>query len=281
MSAVVAVLQTDSNLMRCQVHRLGSHVALGTPDRPPDAYGFGYYTANTLLLGKRPSGAPHLLTLEDLVGDVDTEALLVHARHATIGNHKDENTHPFRHRRWLFAHTGTIEGFDAVRPALLAELPDHLRRGIMGETDSEHAFALFLKMLRDAGEVDDLDLDPSVAGRALALTIKRIDELCRAAGVQRSSTLGFVATNGRILAGTRRGAPLFYALLEGILPCDREGIAASAKETDPRFVPHRRVKAVCFASHLLLPNGFIEVPEGSVVTVSRTLQVKVSSLSNA
>jgi glutamine amidotransferase len=151
----------------------------------------------------------------------------------------------------------------------------------MGETDSEHAFALFLKVLRDAGDADDLDLDPSVAGRALALTIKRIDELCRAAGAQRSSTLGFVATNGRILAATRRGTPLFYALLEGILPCDREGITASAKETDPRFGPHRRVKAVCFASHLLLANGFIEVPEASVVTVSRTLQVKVSSLSNA
>ena len=279
MGAVVAVLQSDSNLMRCQVHRLGAHVALGTPDRPPDAYGFGHYTASDVLLGKRPSGATHLLELKDLVGDVDTEALLVHGRHATVGNHKDENTHPFRHRRWLFAHVGTIEGFDVVRPALLAELPDHLRRGITGETDSEHAFALFLKILRDTGELDNLDLDPSIVGRALAATVKRIDELSRTAGVQKPSTLGFVVTNGRILAGTRRGTPLFYALLEGILPCEREGISASAKETDPRFGAHRRVKAVCFATHLLAPNGFIEVPESSVVTVSRTLQVKVSSLS--
>jgi glutamine amidotransferase len=279
MGAVVAVLQTDSELMRCQVRRLGSHVALGTPDRTPDAYGFGYYTTNAVLLGKRPSGAPQPLSLEDLVGEVDTEALLAHARHATIGNHKDENTQPFRFRRWLFAHVGTIEGFEAVRPAILAELPDHLRRSIMGDTDSEHAFALYLRVLRDLGEVDNLDIEPATVGRALAQTVKRIDELCRAAEVQKPSTLTFVATNGRILAATRRGSPLFYALLEGILPCDREGIAASAKETDPRFGAHRRVKAVCFATHILAPNGFIEVPEGSVVTVSRTLQVKVSSLS--
>ena len=139
--------------------------------------------------------------------------------------------------------------------------------------------ALFLKILRDTGELDNLDLDPSIVGRALAATVKRIDELSRTAGVQKPSTLGFVVTNGRILAGTRRGTPLFYALLEGILPCEREGISASAKETDPRFGAHRRVKAVCFATHLLAPNGFIEVPESSVVTVSRTLQVKVSSLS--
>ncbi|HET7753374.1 MAG TPA: class II glutamine amidotransferase [Anaeromyxobacteraceae bacterium] len=278
MGAVVAVLQSDSNLMRCQVHRLGRHVALGSPERPPDAYGFGYYTASDVLLGKRPSGAAHPLTLEELVGDVDTEALLVHARHATVGNHKDENTHPFRSRRWLFAHIGTIEGFDQVRAAIEADLPDHLRRGISGETDSEHAFALFLKTLRDAGELDNLDVDPATAGRALALTVKRIDELCRAAGVQKPSTLGFVATNGRIMAATRRGTPLFYALLEGIVPCDRDGITASSKETDPRFGAHRRVKAVCFASNLLAPNGFIEVPDCSVVTVSRTLQVSIATL---
>jgi glutamine amidotransferase len=280
MGAVVAVLQNDSNLMRCQVHRLGRHVALGTPDRPPDAYGFGYYTASDVLLGKRPSGASHPLTLGDLVGDVDTEALLVHGRNATVGNHKDENTHPFRFRRWLFAHVGTIEGFDAVRAAIVAELPDHLRRSITGETDSEHAFALFLKILRDAGQLEDLDLDAGAVGRALALTVRHIDELCRAAGVQKPSTLGFIATNGRILAATRRGTPLFYALLEGILPCDREGISASAKETDPRFGAHRRVKAVCFATHIRTANGFIEVPDCSTITVSRTLQVNVSSLSS-
>jgi glutamine amidotransferase len=279
MGAVVAVLQNDSNLMRCQVHRLGRHVALGGPEQPPDAYGFGYYTASDVLLGKRPSGASHMLTLEELVGQVDTEALLVHARNATIGNHKDENTHPFRARRWLFAHVGTIEGFETIRPALLADLPDHLRRGIVGETDSEHAFALFQKVLRDAGELDDLDLDAGRAGRALALTVKRIDELCRAAGVQKPSTLGFVATNGRILAATRRGTPLFYALLEGMLPCDREGIAANARETDPRIGAHRRVKAVCFATHIRAANGFIEVPDCSSVTVSRSLQVSVTSLS--
>ena len=38
------------------------------------------------------------------------------------------------------------------------------------------------------------------------------------------------------------------------------------------------MKAVCFATRLAQPNGFIEVPEGSVVAVSRSLQVTVSGL---
>jgi glutamine amidotransferase len=38
------------------------------------------------------------------------------------------------------------------------------------------------------------------------------------------------------------------------------------------------VKAVCFATRLSQPNGFIEVPEGSVASVSRSLQVAVSPI---
>jgi glutamine amidotransferase len=38
------------------------------------------------------------------------------------------------------------------------------------------------------------------------------------------------------------------------------------------------VKAVCFASRLLAPNGFIEVPEGHAVSVGRTLQLSVTPL---
>jgi glutamine amidotransferase len=278
MGALIAVLQNDANLMACQLRRLGGHAALREPDRLPDAYGYGYYTATEVLLGKRPSGAPTPLTVAQLAGEVVTEALLAHARYATVGNHRDENTQPFRYRRWLFAHDGHVEGFEALRPALLAALPDHLRRGVQGDTDSEHAFALFLAELRKGGQLDDLDADAAAIGQALGRTVRRIDELSREVGAQRTSTLNLVATNGRVLVATRRGRPLHYALLEGILPCERDGLDLSMKDTDPRIGPHRRVKAVCFATHLLQQNGFIEVPESSVVAVSRTLQVSVTHL---
>jgi predicted glutamine amidotransferase len=276
MGALVAILQSDPNLLRCQLARLRSHVTLQDGDRLPDAYGFGYYQAGNVLLGKRPTGAPGLLALPDLVGRVDSEAVLVHARRATIGKSKDENTHPFRYRRWLFAHDGTIEGFDAVRPKILDALPDHLRRTVTGDTDSELAFVWFLKLLKDEGGIDDLDLDPQVAGRALARTVRQIEAWSRDVGAQRPSRLTFAATNGRVLVASRRGGPLFYALVEGIVPCELDGIGLDTPESDPRVRPHRRVKAVCFASRLTAPNGFIEVPEGSVVAVSRTLQVSVS-----
>jgi len=281
MGALVAILQSDPNLLRCQLARLRDHVGLREGDAPPDAYGFGHYQAGNVLLGRRPTGAPGPLSLPELVGRVDSEALIVHARRATVGKAKDENTHPFRYRRWLFAHDGTIEAFDRVKPRLLAALPDFLRRNVTGDTDSEHAFMLFQQLLRDEGGADDLDLEAQAAGRALARTVRQLETLSREEGAQRPSRLCFVATNGRILVATRRGGPLSYALLEGIMPCPLDEITLETPESDPRVRPHRRVKAVCFASRVLAANGFVEVPEGSVVAVSRTLQVSVSPLNGS
>ncbi|HET8538873.1 MAG TPA: class II glutamine amidotransferase [Anaeromyxobacter sp.] len=281
MGALAAILQSDPNLLRCQLKRLDASVALQEDERLPDAYGFGHYSGGSVLLGKRPSGVTAALSVADLVGKVDSEALLVQARRAVIGQAKDENTQPFRFRRWLFAHDGTIEGWDRLRPKLVAALPDFLRRNVMGDTDSEHAFMWFLKQLRDDGRLDDLELDAVTAGRALARTVKQIEAWAREAGEQRTSRLCFVATNGRIMVASRRAGPLHYALLEGIVPCALDGIDLGTPESDPRVRPHRLVKAVAFASRLRQPNGFIEVPEGSVVSVSRTLQVTVSPIANA
>jgi glutamine amidotransferase len=277
MAALVGILQSDPNLLPCQLQRLAKHVEL-TDGRAPDALGFGYYSANDVLLGKRPVGAAAHLSLPDVVGKVESEALIVHARTGTVGQSKDENTHPFRFRRWLFAHDGTVESFKDVRPKLLAALPDFLRRNVNGDTDSEHAFMWFLKLLRDEGRLDDLELDANQAGAALAATVKQLDLWGREVGAGKPSALNFVATNGRVLVATRRGRPLSYALLEGIVPCPTHEIDSSTPESDPRVRPHRRVKAVCLASQLADKSGFIEVPDGSVLSVGRSLQVKVVGL---
>jgi len=280
MGSLVAIIQNDPNLLRCQVRRLEEHVLLREADRAPDAYGFGYYKGSDVLLGKRPSGAPAPMSLLQLAGAVDSHALLVHARYATVGPQKDENTHPFRYRRWLLAHDGTVEAFAQVKPRLLAALPDYLRRHVEGETDSEHAFMLFLKHLRAEAQIEDHDLDARVVARALGQTVRDLETWSREAGAARASALNFAVTNGRVLAASRRGRPLHYALLEGIVPCLHHGIDASTPESDPRVRPHRQLKAVCIASHLRRPNGFLEVPDGSVVSVSRSLQVAVTSLAS-
>ncbi|HTP29490.1 MAG TPA: class II glutamine amidotransferase [Anaeromyxobacteraceae bacterium] len=281
MGSLVAILQNDPNLLQCQVRRLEEHVALREADRLPDAYGFGYYKGSDILRGKRPSGAPGSFSLTQLAGAVDSEALLAHARYATVGDQRDENTHPFRFRRWLFAHDGTVEGFREMKPYLLNALPDFLQRNVEGDTDSEHAFMLFLKYMRAGGQLDDLDVEARIVGRALSAAARDLERWSREVGAAKPCSLNFVVTNGRVLAATRRGRPLHYALFEGIVPCKRDGLDANTPESDPRTRPHRQVKAVCLATHVKQPNAFLEVPEASVISVSRSLQVSLASLANA
>src|SRR5207247_1233186 len=103
--------------------------------------------------------------------DIRTDALIGHARSGTWGPPKNENTHPFRFRSWLFAHHGTIVEFDRVRGEMLKLIPDFLRRNIRGQTDSEHLFHLFLSLLHNAGKVDDPLITTKAAGQALVETL--------------------------------------------------------------------------------------------------------------
>ena len=84
----------------------------------------------------------------------------MHARFSPGLATKDENTQPFRYHRWLFAHDGTIGGVRGRQAeARRRRSPTSSADSIAGDTDSEHAFMVFAKHLKDEGRLDDLDLD--------------------------------------------------------------------------------------------------------------------------
>jgi hypothetical protein len=70
--------------------------------------------------------------------------VVAHVRRATVGTVALENTHPFRHGRWIFVHNGTVPYFAAIRDAMLAAMSAEHRAAIRGSTDSEHLFHLAL-----------------------------------------------------------------------------------------------------------------------------------------
>jgi predicted glutamine amidotransferase len=277
MGAIVAILQDSPGLLRCHTERLRGAVELpATP--PPSGWGFGWFAPAEVLLGRRPVGVGAPPPLPDLVGPVDGDALLVHAGPTDGAPTKDENTQPFRHRRWLFACAGALEGWPGLRPRLSTALPDHLRRAVLGETGAEHLFMLFLDELRVEAGLDDPEVEAGVAARALSRVIRRLDALGREAGASAPSRTSIVATNGRVLAAVRRGGPLFYGLMEGALPCPIHGLDARNPDSDPRAASHRRARAVVVATHPTDLARFIEVPQASELAISRDLSVSVAPL---
>ena len=126
----------------------------------PMGWGMGFYQAGEVLLRRRPIDEREVIDLTPVVEGMRTDVLIGHVRRPTVGSLRTENTHPFRYRQWLFAQTGTIGGFAALRERLLESQPEFLRRNVRGDTDSELFFYLFLSFIHDAGHLADALVAP-------------------------------------------------------------------------------------------------------------------------
>lgn len=272
MSVVLAALTSDPNLLRCELHRLAGQVLLQGEQRA-NTVGVGAYAQDEVLLRRFATDAE--LTLDSLAPPHESEALLYHAGRQPVGLSLEENTQPFRARRWLFAHQGSINGFEQLRAPLLESLPDHLQRLVRGSTDSEVLFALFLRHLRDLGRTDDPRLEARLAGTLLADTAREVTRVAVGAGVTRTSNLNLVATNGSLLVACRFGElPLYYTRLEGSSECELCGVTPGTPESQPAVGAHRRRRTVVVASHLKKSTGWVELPQGTTLVVGQDLQVQ-------
>lgn len=269
MGHILALLGNDPSLLPCCLHRLHDRVAMGDWE----TLGLGHYADDAALVTKRPgdAGARDLPALAD---GLHGPALLAMAQGRGF-RFEEDATDPFRFRQWLFCMDGATEAFAGWREELLADLPDLIRRQIRGTTDREHVFALFLRLLRERGRLDDPNAPAIDAARCLGDAVREIDRLERERGSTRPCPLAMAATNGRLLVAVRRGRPLFYRLEEG------DGTCALCGLTDPddhRARAHRRSRTVALATEPLEGAGFVEVPDGSTVAVGRGLDITVASI---
>jgi predicted glutamine amidotransferase len=233
-----------------------------------DGWGAGFYQSGEALHRKLPQPIAEPMSWSGVLDGVRSHVALAHVREATVGDRRADNTQPFRMRQWLFAHVGELAGYAAVRDAMLASLPDFLRRNIRGQTDSELLFHLVLSFLHDAGNLDSVDVSDAAVVGALRGAVALADRHAREVGAEPGSlTLGL--TNGRQLYALRRGSPLCMIQRDGLAQRESEH-APSAKPTAPQSVRY-----VIVASHrgTRTPPGYREVAEGEVVCVDRDLRV--------
>jgi len=280
MSRLLAYIANDPQRIRCALHPGREALRHEAADGPLDGWGFGFHGGGEVLLQRRPRQHSGELDFYELLGDLRTDVLIGHMRKATVGIVKNDNTHPFRFRSWIFAHHGTVGRWEAVRAGLLEEIPDFLRRNIRGETDSEHLFHLFLGQLHRAGKLDDAHVAPEVAGRAMAEALAVCDRLVG----DGSSTLNMAASNGRILLATARGAPLHCSQISGIHECPvcketPSGSGAMRHSARPFEHDHLRAVVLVGDDGLAAPRApWTTVPEGSLVTVSHELRLEIAPL---
>jgi glutamine amidotransferase len=192
-----------------QVHRslLAAENALGVQSNEhPDGWGVAYYVDGSPHVTKSPSTALSDALFRRLSGVVSSETVLAHVRKATRGAKTVLNCHPFQYGRWVFAHNGDVPEFERYREALVAEVAPNLRRFILGETDSELVFFVFLSRLAAFAPLSRPHAVEDVAS-ALRGAVLRVREVC--AGAETSLTV--MVTDGRVLVALQGGKELFLS----------------------------------------------------------------------
>jgi glutamine amidotransferase len=197
------------SVIQSQVHSslLGAENALSRQSEfHPDGWGVAYYVANAPHVVKSATQAMECGLFQRVSGIVSSETVLAHIRKATQGEHSSLNSHPFQYGRWVMAHNGDIPGFSDVKEELLQNIAPILRRYILGDTDSEVIFYLFLTALSQEVELhrQGTALDPTV--RALRNTVSLVRKIADKKGHRALLTIAI--TNGELMVVHEGGKDL-------------------------------------------------------------------------
>ncbi len=285
MSRLFAYMGNDPARVACALHSARKLLVASAEDSPEsafDSWGIGFYQGE-VLLQRRPKPPVEPVDFYAISKDLRTDVIVGHVRSGTVGQPKNENTHPFRFRSWLFAHHGTIPQFqEQVAKPLLEAVPDFLRRNIRGQTDSEHLFHLFLGHLHQAGRLDDSHVATSIVREALRATFQQLEGWIGAEAA-RSMECALAVTNGRILLATRHGRPVQLMRLESVTDCPvcREATPPAGKAG--KRVDHEHLRAVAVVADAPLVAGapWQEVPDQSFVAVAHDLGVEITPIRSA
>jgi len=163
-----------------------------------DGFGVAWYDKN---LSDQPgifrdiSPAWNNQNLINLSRMIQSECILAHVRAATGGLPVTElNCHPFAWRQFSFMHNGVIGGFHPMRRELRNRFSDEVYDSILGSTDSEHAFGLFIDHYIRLTQADKEHF--AAMTQALLSTIVDLEQLRHSVGSSEPSLLNFVVSDG-------------------------------------------------------------------------------------
>ncbi|KAK4113749.1 N-terminal nucleophile aminohydrolase [Canariomyces notabilis] len=199
-----------------------------------DGFGIGFYTDPKLgaapCLFTSTTPAWNCANLQRLASKTASRLIFAHVRATTEGSLSEDNCHPFCHGSLMWMHNGGLGGWKQIKRRLGERLADKWYLGVVGGTDSEWAFALFLdtleRMGHDPSSQPENGFGPTVLRKAMLKTIAQINELIdnipesviHAENVDTRSLLNFAVSDGHSIICTRyvssstdEAASLYYS----------------------------------------------------------------------
>lgn len=236
-----------------------------------DGWGIGYYTKPGIpTIHKHTDPAYNSFHFSEVSTKLFADTIIAHIRKATFGAKKIENCHPFTYKEWLFAHNGTLENFQKFKPYFQKTIDPTLKDQILGDTDSEYVFFLFLTFLKKITHLNQLT-DPSPIKEALFETISLIDTWNKEIKNPTPPTLNIILTNHILLSAVCRGEPLFYH--QHLPPLDNidQKDTATEREGIKRYV-------LIVSEKLSKKETWEQMPPNSVLTVNNDFHCEISEI---
>ncbi|MGB5695796.1 MAG: class II glutamine amidotransferase [Polyangiales bacterium] len=201
------------SVIQSQVHRslMDADNALGAQSADhPDGWGVAYYVDGAPHITRSPTTAIDCALFRRVSGIVASETVLAHVRRATTGENSVLNCHPFQYGKWIMAHNGDIQDFPKHRAELVQRVAPVLRRYILGETDSEVVFFLFLTHLSRHGPLSGR-IGVEETTMALQSTLEQVRAICDLDPAKEASLLTTIVTDGTTMVAAEGGKELFWS----------------------------------------------------------------------
>ncbi|KAK5657277.1 hypothetical protein OQA88_3336 [Cercophora sp. LCS_1] len=253
-----------------------------------DGFGIGFYTEPKLgaapCLFTSTTPAWNCVNLQRLASKTASRLIFAHVRATTEGSLSEDNCHPFCHGSLMWMHNGGLGGWKQIKRRLGERLADKWYLGVVGGTDSEWAFALFLDTLErmgyDPSSQPEGGFGPTVLRKAMLKTIAIINELIDgipesivlAENVDTRSLLNFALSDGHTVICTRyvgsssdEAASLYYS----------SGSLWETRMPDPDNTDYQMARSDKGADVVLVASepltfereNWVNVPTNSILTI--------------
>lgn len=218
----------------------------------PDGWGVAYYLSDAPHLIKSEHSAIKDNLFKKVSGVVSSQTVLAHIRKATHGSKTVLNTHPFQYGKWIFAHNGNINNFNTHKKQLLSNIPEHLRRFILGETDSEIIFYYLLSKISECSDLSSTSIDLNQLHERISIGIQEIIDIIgdctneKVSNREDKNYLSFIITNGPSMLAYNGGKKLFYSTYK--TKCSERDTCSSFTEACEHPVENIPINHLIFSS---------------------------------
>ena len=175
-----------------------------------DGWGVAFYVDGAPHITRSPTTAIDCALFQRVSGIVASETVLAHVRRATNGENSVLNCHPFQYGKWAMAHNGDIQNFAEHREELVQRIAPMLRRYILGDTDSEVVFFLFLTHLSQHGPLSGR-IGVEETTMALQSTLEHVRSICDTDPDKDASLLTIIVTDGTTMVAAEGGKELYWS----------------------------------------------------------------------